>query len=254
MSRAVIIAALDDAEHFTPEQRAEIIASYPPYEIEARTKGIPVLGSGRIFPVPEADIAIEPRRLPEYWPRLGAMDFGWDHPFAAVEIVFDPDEDVVFVTKAYRAREQTPVLHAAALKPWGDWLPWAWPHDGLQHSKDSGEPLAAQYRRQGLKLLGQHAQFIDGSIGVEAGLFELLDRMQTGRLKVFNHLTEWFEEFRLYHRKDGKVVKEADDILSATRYAVMMVREALIPPRVRREIRQRRDGLAGTAAERWNAF
>ena len=59
---------------------------------------------------------------------------------------------------------------------------------------------------------------------------EMLDRMQTGRLKVFRHLNEWFEEFRLYHRADGKVVKEADDLMSATRYAIMMLRFAETPP------------------------
>ena len=55
------------------------------HEVEARTKGIPVLGSGRIFPVPEETIACEHRDFPSHWPRLGAMDFGWDHPFAAFE-------------------------------------------------------------------------------------------------------------------------------------------------------------------------
>ena len=30
---------IDDAEHYTPEQRAGIAASYPPHEREARTKG-----------------------------------------------------------------------------------------------------------------------------------------------------------------------------------------------------------------------
>jgi len=30
----------------------------------------------------------------------------------------------------------------------------------------------------------------------------------------------------LYHRKDGKVVKEGDDLMSATRYAVMMLRHS----------------------------
>jgi hypothetical protein len=35
-------------------------------------------------------------------------------------------------------------------------------------------------------------------------------------VKVFNTLNDWFEEFRLYHRKDGKVVKEGDDLLAAT--------------------------------------
>jgi hypothetical protein len=34
------------------------------------------------------------------------------------------------------------------------------------------------------------------------------------------------DEFRLYHRKDGKVVKEYDDLLCASRYALMMKRHA----------------------------
>ena len=46
---------------------------------------------------------------------------------------------------------------------------------------------------------------------------DMLTRMQTGRFKVFRHLSDRFEEFRLYHRKDGKVVKEDDDLISATR-------------------------------------
>jgi hypothetical protein len=50
--------------------------------------------------------------------------------------------------------------------------------------------------------------------------------MQTDRLKLLKHLLDGFEEFRLYHRKDGKVVKEGDDLLAATRYAVMMLRYA----------------------------
>ncbi len=75
-------------------------------------------------------------------------------------------------------------------------------------------------------MLYEHAQFEDGSVSVEAGLMDMLDRFQTGRLKVFRHLGEWLQEFRLYHRKDGKVVKFGDDLMSATRYALMMLRHA----------------------------
>jgi hypothetical protein len=57
---------------------------------------------------------------------------------------------------------------------------------------------------------------------------DMLDRMQTGRLKVFSGLNDWFEEFRLYHRLDGKIVKERDDLMSATRYAIMMLRFAKV--------------------------
>ena len=50
--------------------------------------------------------------------------------------------------------------------------------------------------------------------------------METGRLKVFSKLRDWFEEMSLYHRKDGRVVKEREDSLCATRYALMMLRFA----------------------------
>lgn len=213
--RHVTRMTIEDAEHYTPDQRAAIIASYPPHEREARTLGIPSLGSGRVFPVAEDDIRCDAIPIAAHWPQLGGMDFGWDHPFAAVAIAWDRDADIVYITRTYRVREATPIIHAAALKPWGEWMPWAWPHDGLQHDKGSGKPLAQQYREQGLKLLHGHAP-----IGLEAGVMEMLSRMQSGRLKVFRHLNDWFGEFRLYHRVDGRIVKEGDDLMSATRYAV----------------------------------
>jgi phage terminase large subunit-like protein len=224
--RTTVTMTIDDAEHYSPEERAQIIASYPPHEREARTKGIPSLGSGRIFPVTEEDILVEPFDIPKSWVQIGGMDFGWDHPFAAVKCAWNRDADIFYVCSDYRQREATPIIHCAALRPWGDWLPWAWPHDGLQHDKGSGEQLAEQYRKQGLGLLPDKATFEDGTNGVEAGVSDMLQRMQTGRWKVFRTCGSWLEEFRLYHREDGKIVKERDDVLSASRYALMMKRMA----------------------------
>lgn len=235
---SVTVMTIDDAEHYTPEQREAIIASYPAHEREARTKGIPTLGSGRIFAVTEESIKCEPFEIPKHWTQLGGLDFGWDHPSAAARIAWDRDEDVIYVTSGHRQKEQTPLLFAATVKPWGEWLPWAWPHDGLQHDKGSGQVLADQYKAQGLQMLSDKATHApqdgepegSGGNGVEAGLMEMLDRMQTGRLKVFSTLNDWFEEFRMYHRKDGKVVKLDDDLISATRYAIMMKRFAITKP------------------------
>jgi hypothetical protein len=139
-----------------------------------------------------------------------------------VKLLYNPDSDIVYVTDAYKRKEATPLIHAASMRPWGKNLKFAWPHDGLQHDKGSGVQLAQMYRDEGLNMLQEHAKFPDErGNGVEAGLMEMLMRMESGRFKVFSHLTEWFDEFRLYHRKDGKVVKEYDDILSATRYGLM---------------------------------
>lgn len=230
MSRHVVQMTIEDAEHYTPEQRAEIIASYPAHEREARVKGIPSMGSGRVFPIPEEDITAKPFAIPSHWPQINGVDFGWDHPFGAVNLAWDRDADCIYICKEYAARESTPVVHSAGIKPWGDWIPCSWPHDGLQHDKGSGEQLAEQYRTQGLKMLPEKATFPDGGNGVEAGVMEMLDRMQTGRWKVFETCGGWLQEFRLYHRKDGLIVKLKDDRISASRYAMMMLRFATVQP------------------------
>jgi phage terminase large subunit-like protein len=225
--RCVEMMTIEDVGHFSEEEKKRIIASYPKHEVEARTKGIPILGSGRIFPIEESRIVVEHRDFPSHWPRIGGMDFGWDHPFAAVELVWDRDSDVVYVARIHRLKESTPIEHAAALRSWGRDLRWAWPRDGKRETLEgAGIALSEQYRAQGLYMLTQPATFPDGSASVEAGLMQMLDRMRTGKLKVFREHYDWWQEFRLYHRKDGKVVKEGDDLLCATRYALMMLRFA----------------------------
>jgi len=221
---AEVSMGIEEAEHIPEEERARIIARYPEHEREARIHGIPALGSGRVFPIAEASIKCDPFPVPSHYVQWGAMDFGWNHPFGAVKLAWDRDADCIYVTHAYRAKEQTPVVHAAALRPWGAWLPWSWPHDGLQHDKGSGDQLAQLYKGQGLKMHADHATHEAGGYGTEAGVMDMLDRMKTGRLFVFSNLSEWFEEFRLYHRKEGLIVKNRDDLLSATRIGVMMRR------------------------------
>ncbi|MBY7649609.1 MAG: DNA packaging protein [Candidatus Liberibacter europaeus] len=228
--RQVIKMSLEETPHYTSEDKIRIINSYPLHEREARIKGEPMLGSGRIFPIMEEDIIITPFDIPSHWSQIGGVDFGWHHPFAAIQLVWNRDSDVIYIVKNYRCREQTPIFHVASLKNWGEWLPWSWPHDGLQHDKGSGEQLASQYRRQGLKMLGRCATFDDGSNGVEAGLSDMLDRMRSGRWKVFSECQDWLEEFRQYHRREGRIIKERDDLICASRYALMMKRFSIPKP------------------------
>jgi hypothetical protein len=51
--RAVIIASIDDAEHFSKEQKDQIIASYPAHEREARVRGNPVWDRAAYSPLPK---------------------------------------------------------------------------------------------------------------------------------------------------------------------------------------------------------
>lgn len=239
--RADIVMTIDDALHYTVKERERIIASYPAHEQEARTKGYPSMGSGRIFAVSESIITCAPFAIPDHWAQVIGIDFGHDHPTAACKLAWDRDNDVTYITHVYKRRGTAATdlgispttMHAASIKPWGNW-PVAWPHDGLQHDKGSGMELASQFRQEGLDMLPMRATHPpeppqkegEGGNGVEAGISDILNLMLTGRWKVFANLEEWFDEFRIYHRKEGKIVKEFDDILSACRYAHMMRRFA----------------------------
>ncbi len=250
MTRHITTMTIDDVEHYSAEQKAAIVASYPTHEREARAKGVPAMGSGAIFPIEESRIICDPVPILRHWKRIIGIDFGFDHPFAAVSLALDADYDRIYVTHEFRQSQTTPVIHAAAVRPWGEWIPCAWPHDGLQHDKGSGDQLAALYRAQHLNMLPERATHDDGGNGVEAGIAEILDMMQTDRFKIFNTMTKLREEIRLYHRKkmaDGssKIVKEMDDLVSAMRYAVMMRRYAKVKPGFTTE---RRSARVGTIA------
>lgn len=231
MSKAIIQAGWNDVPHLDENTKRELSESFPVHEREARMNGVPVLGSGQVFPVSEESITCAPFPLPAHWPRIVGLDFGWDHPAAAAWLAWDRDTDTLYLYDTFRVRETSVAMQAPLIAARGKWMPVAWPHDGLQHDKGSGEQLADQYRKLGVNMLPERATFEDGSNGVEAGISALLVRMQTGRFKVFSTCGDWLEEFRLYHRKNGLIVKLRDDLQSAVRYGMMMLRFAITEPK-----------------------
>jgi phage terminase large subunit-like protein len=225
-ARAIVSMTIEDAKHIPADERARIIAGYPAHEREARVKGVPMLGSGRIFQVAEAAIS-EPmiERVPLHWAKLWGLDFGIDHPFAAALLLWDTDTDVLHLHHTVRMSNSLPLQCAVPMKVIGADVPVAWPHDGnVRGDRNTGQTMAQLFKAQGLRMMAEHATWPDGGISTEAGITELQDRMATGRFKVADHLSDFFEEFRLYHRKDGQIVKERDDIISAVRIATMMKR------------------------------
>lgn len=220
---------IEDADHYTQQERDEIIAAYLPHEREARANGIPAFGSGKVFTTPEEFLLEDPvAEVPDHWKQIIGLDFGWDHPTAAVRLAHDTENDVVHVVSAYRQQKEIPIIHASAIKRWGTWIPVAWPRDGLQTDKGSGIQLAQIYREEGLPMLSEFSQFPDKrGVSVEAGLLDMEQRMQNGGLKVDRTLRDWIDEYRMYHRVEGKVITLKEDLMCATRYATMMLRYAL---------------------------
>jgi phage terminase large subunit-like protein len=227
--RVVVSMTIDDALHISAEQRAGMIAAWPVHMREARAMGVPMLGSGRILTTPEEQIIeerIEPRNIPPYWAKIWGIDIGIGHPFAAVLLLWDKDADVIHVHHTIRMSDALPIMHAAAMRPVGAEVPVAYPKDAGDRDRGTGVPIARLYKQQGLKLLHDHATHPEGGVSTEAGIMEWDERERTGRLKVARHLSDWLEERRMYHRKDGQIVKVKDDLMSATRVGLMMKRFA----------------------------
>lgn len=218
----------DDAAHLTEDVKEQLLLAIPEYQRDMRTRGIPVLGSGIIFPIADGEISCAPFECPDHFHVVDGVDFGWDHPQAHVQLWIDRDQDITYVTRAWRKSEQDAEQAWTKVNQWARGIPTAWPADGLQHEKGGGEQLRSQYARAGFTMMETHATWPEGGVSVEAGLWKMLQDMRDGRFKVFSTLSEWFEEKRLYHRDDHqKIVKERDDLISATRYAYMMRRNAV---------------------------
>jgi phage terminase large subunit-like protein len=234
--QALFTATWDDAPHMTKEVRDQILQALPPHERKMREKGIPQLGSGLVFPINEEDIICDPIDIPIHWPRICGLDFGWDHPTASVWTAWDRDSDIVYIYDSYSLRQETVPVHASAIKSRGKWIPVIWPMDGRQADKGSGKNLTEQYRQEGVNMTREHfsnppsqgQKEGTGGNSVEAGVMEILTRMQTKRLKIFKNQGKLLEELRMYHRKDGKIVPANDDVISAMRYCVMSLRKARI--------------------------
>jgi phage terminase large subunit-like protein len=238
VSMTIDDVAMDPNGHITPAQRDTIVAGYSANEREARAKGIPMLGSGRVYTASEEALrepAIE--HIPTYWLKGWGIDFGMAHPFAAVLMLWDRDNDVIHVHHSIRISDALPIVHAAAMKRIGAAVPVAWPHDGDNREKGSGDPLADSYKAQGLQMLPERATHPSGGNSVYAGIQEIDQRMRTGRLKVASHLSDWFEEYSFYHMKEGQIVKIKDDLMDAMRTGIMMKRfwrPVALGPAVRR--------------------
>ena len=227
-------ASWDDAPHLDAAVKTQLLAQYPPHERELRSKGIPVFGSGLVFPISEDKIACAPPfEIPDHWPRIAGLDFGGEgHPTAVVWIAHDPESDTIYVYDTYSQSGADPSKHASAIRQRDQFIPIIWPKDGLQHDKGSGINLAEWYRNEGINMTPDFFKNPESAMGkfnqaIEPGLMDMYQRMETSRFKVFDYLANWFDEFRQYHRKEGKVVPIRDDLMSSSRYASMSLRFAI---------------------------
>jgi len=220
--------------HLTKTKIIDAIKAMMPHEIKMRAEGIPLLGTGLVFPYSESDITYEAFDLPAHWPRIAGIDFGYTHHTAVVWMALNPETNTIYIYDAVKInkREINEIAPFLIARP-SLWVPIAWPHDGNKNFGMGGS-IQKQYRDYGINLLDDHFtnppkdNQIEGTGGIQImpGIVEMANRFNDGRLKVASHLFEWLEEFRNYHHKDNKIVDRDDDLMAATRYGVQSIRFA----------------------------
>ena len=215
--RFVVCCGWDDIPHMDPKYRESAILEFRPHEIEARTKGIPTKGSGSIYPIPEEYVVVEPFNIPPYFKKAFGMDFGWTHPTAVVWGAQDPQSGIIYLYSEHCLNQQTPPIHAEAIKQRGRWIRGCCDPAGAGSSQRDGSMIIDDYL-----LLDVDLTRARGGDGVkELRISKVLTLLESGQLKVFSSLLKWLEEFRIYRRdEDGKVVKTHDDLMDATQYLI----------------------------------
>ena len=209
----ITIATWDDAPHLSEKDKTELMASLPPHQRDARSKGVPALGSGAVYKVPETDFLCDGFEIPKHYRQLYGMDVGWNNTACAWGSL-DPETGIVYITSDYKRGQCEPAVHASAIRQRGQWVTGAIDPASRGRAQHDGEQLIELYRGQGLDLV-----LADNA--VEAGVFDVYERLSTGKLKVFRNCTALLEEYRLYRRDEkGKIVKQNDHIMDALRYLV----------------------------------
>lgn len=216
--RFIIQAGWDDVPHISDEDKEALMSKYQPHELEARTKGIPALGAGTVYPFMDKDIVIPWFKLPEEWPRAYGFDYGHKRT-AGIFAALDPNTDTIYIYDEYVREQAEYAAHADALRKKGAGWMWGASESSLI-SHNSGTKLIDIYREEfGLNL-------IPAKKDVELGIAKVSARFAAGTLKIFDTCETTIKERHLYHREerpDGslKIKKKFDDIMDCLRYLIM---------------------------------
>ena len=214
MSKCCIFVEWEDVPHLPKETKEAILASIPAWQRDSRTKGVPQLGSGAIYQVPESDIIVPGFEIPKHWPRCFGMDVGWNRT-AALWGAYDRETSTLYVYDEFYRGQAEPSVHAAAISQRGKWVPGVIDPASRGRMQSDGTQLLSLYQGLGLDLeVADNAR--------EAGIYQVWERLSQGRLKVFKACSNTLSEYRLYRRDEkGQVVKKNDHLMDALRYMVM---------------------------------
>lgn len=213
-NKVIITATWDDVPHLDEKTKKELWDSISPFQRDARTKGIPSLGSGSIYPVSFDDILVDPFPIPDYWKKVYALDVGFGTT-ACIFGAINPDNNMIYLYDELYEKEKQPHEYARNIKLRGDWIPGVIDPAADNRTSIDGRKIIDLLRQEGLILS-------KATNAVEAGIYDTWQKLSLGQLKVFKTLANFQNEYKIYHRDEkGNIVKEKDHLMDCMRYLVV---------------------------------
>ncbi|CAK9250933.1 unnamed protein product [Sphagnum jensenii] len=231
--RCFVGGTWDEVTHLTDDVKKDLISSMLPHEIEARTKGIPVVGTGKVFTMAEVDFLIAPKEIPNHWGLVYGVDPAATSPgvWGVVLLAHDRDEDIVYVIKDYKMSNLSLSAHAKNIK---GMLPFGYHNTitGLIDPAGAGENQETKVQttyalRVDHDLLLSKANKVNNA--KEITINKIRERIHKGKFKMFYSVEKGLkkgcynllEEWRMYSRdEEGVIFKKNDHCLDALFYAL----------------------------------
>jgi hypothetical protein len=225
--KVFLLAGLDDARHLTEDVKRQMIANMLPQEIEARSKGMPAIGSGMVYPVLEELITCDAFEIPESYRRIIGMDFGWTDPTALVFGAINDDDKTLYIYFEYSVSQTPPQGHVSSLGTMNladalFWAPIMADPSGQSSSQKDGEKLMDIYSQLGLRMNKAENE-------LSTGILSVLKMMRAGRLKIMKgRCPKLVNALKKYaYDTNGKLIDGDDHLPDALRYLVMGLRFAV---------------------------
>lgn len=221
-NKAVVQAGWDDVPWLTEASKRQMLEDTPPNLRDSRSKGIPAMGSGNVYPIPLESIIIDPFEIPPHFRRLYALDVGWNRT-AVIWGAEDPNTGTIYLYDEHYLGEMPPAVHAQGIKNRGAWIYGVIDPASRGRSQIDGQSLMVVYKQMGLKLFPANNE-------VEGGINNVWNMLSVGKIKVFRTLQNFQREYMLYRRDDkGKVIKEEDHLMDCFRYLINNIKRARTP-------------------------
>ncbi|MGL5579647.1 MAG: terminase large subunit domain-containing protein [Cetobacterium sp.] len=231
-------ASWDDAPHLDEEDIKRLLANIPEWQRDMRRHGLPVLGSGAVFPCKDEDLMCEDITPRDHWPVIVGLDFSSVNDASVISFVcHNTDDDIYYLYKEIYINEienkNPDYMSDCILNGETPYIPCISPHDGGLNSASPTSKAKIMISR-GVNV--QSESFYNGTelslsfkdkknFHREPGLEYMRKLIRDGRFKVCKSCVKFYEEKRslFYSPKPngGIETKGKDDSIDACRYALI---------------------------------